>query len=166
MSRAVVEFADQFSNQVIVFEDLSGIREAMEYGTYMNRRLHKLPFHKFEKFVSYKATWTEIPVDTVESYHNSKTCSCCGGRGYRQGRRFRCTSDSFEVQQDHADRNASVNVAWRAYAKDAGIEVGDENHRTRKIQPSVRKVSLSGSERVSRSPSSRSIAEQGVLAHG
>lgn len=165
MSRVVVEFASQFSNPVIVFEDLSGIRKAIEYGTYLNRRLHKLPFHKFEKFVSYKATWAEIPIDTVESYYNSKTCSCCGERGHRQGRRFRCTNDACKLNQDHADRNASVNVAWRAYAKYVGINIGEENYRTRKTQPSVRKVSLSGSGRVNRPTSSRSIAEQGVLSH-
>src|SRR6056297_1623019 len=37
LSRAVVEFAERFSNPVIVFEDMSGIREEMQYGTYMNR---------------------------------------------------------------------------------------------------------------------------------
>jgi len=46
--------------------------------------LHKLPFHTFEKFVSYKATWREIPTDTVDAYYNSRTCSCCGERGNRQ----------------------------------------------------------------------------------
>ncbi|SNR55040.1 hypothetical protein SAMN06264855_11470 [Halorubrum vacuolatum] len=36
----------------------------------MNRRLHKLPFHKFETFVSYKTTWQEIPTDTVDTYYS------------------------------------------------------------------------------------------------
>ena len=166
MSLAVVEFSEQFSNPVIVFEDLSGIRDAIEYGTYMNRRLHKLPFHKFEDFVRYKALWREIPCDTVDAYHNSKSCSCCGERGYRQGRRFRCTSEACAVTQDHADRNASVNVAWRAWAKYRGIENVDEvNYRTHKTQPQVRLVRLFGSGRVvSRPSSSARIAERGVLA--
>jgi len=165
MSRVVVEFAQQFPNPVIVFEDLSGIRDAIKYGTYMNRRLHKLPFHKFEQQVRYKATWNQIPCETVGSPYNSKACSCCGHRGYRQGRRFRCTNDSCEVQQDHADRNASVNVAWRAWAKHAGVDVESVNYRTRKTQPFVRKVSLSGSGRsVNRPSSSRDIASRGVLS--
>lgn len=83
LSRAVVAFTGQFSNPIIVFEDMSGIREEMEYGSYINRRLHKLPFHTFERFVAYKATWQEIPMDTVDAYYNSQTCSCCGVRGYR-----------------------------------------------------------------------------------
>ena len=158
-----MEFAEQFSNPVIVFEDMSGIRDEIEYGSYMNRRLHKLPFHRFEKFVSYKATWREIPTDTVDAYSNSKTCSCCGERGYRQGRRFRCTNDECDVSQDHADRNASVNIAWSEKAK---LDGNDTNYRTYKTQPQVRLVRLSGSERVSRPTSSCSLAEQGVLAHG
>ncbi len=164
LSLAVVEFAEQFPNPAIVFEDLSGIRKSIEYGTYMNRRLHKLPFHKFEDMVRYKALWREIPCDTVEAEYNSKTCSCCGERGYRQDRRFRCTNDECDVSQDHADRNASVNIAWRAWAKQQGIEdVDTVNYRTRKTQPQVRLVRLSGSGRVSRPTSSLQLAEQGVL---
>ena len=30
---------------------MSGIREKLQYGSYMNRRLHKLPFHNFERDV-------------------------------------------------------------------------------------------------------------------
>ncbi|WP_436926829.1 RNA-guided endonuclease TnpB family protein [Halosimplex amylolyticum] len=163
LSRAVVEFADQFPDPVIVFEDMEGIREEMQYGSYMNRRLHKLPFHKFETFVSYKTTWQEIPMETVDAYYNSQTCSCCGERGYRQGRRFRCTNDECGLRQDHADRNASVNIAWREKAK---LDGTNTNYRTHKTQPQVRLVRLSGSGRVSRPTSSRSLAEQGVLAHG
>jgi putative transposase len=33
LSRVVVEFAEQFTNPVIVFEDMSGIREEMQYGS-------------------------------------------------------------------------------------------------------------------------------------
>jgi putative transposase len=143
--------------------DISGIRDEIKYGAYMNRQLHKLPFHKFEKFVSYRATWREISTDTVDVYYNSQTCSCCGERGTRQGRRFRCTNDERDVVQDHADRNASMNIAWREKAKLNGNE---SNYRTHKTQPQVRLVRLSGSGRVTRPTSSCLLAEQGVLAHG
>ena len=36
LSRAVVAFAEQFSNPVIVLEDMSGIRDEIKYGTYVN----------------------------------------------------------------------------------------------------------------------------------
>jgi len=111
----------------------------------MNRRVHKLPFYKFETFVSYKATWRAIPTDTVDAYYNSKTCSCCGECGYRQGRRFRCPNDECDVTQDHADRNASVNIAWREKAK---LDGNDSDYRTHKTQPQVRLMRLSGPGRV------------------
>ena len=163
LSRAVVEFAEQFLNPVIVFEDMEDIREEMQYGSYMNRLSHKLPFHKFETFVSYKATWREIPTDTVDAYHNSQTCSCCGERRYRQGRRFRCPNDECDVVQDHADRNASVNTAWPEKTKIDGNRSNCETHETK---PQARLVRPSRSGRVSRPTSSRSLAERGVLAYG
>lgn len=39
-TRKAVEYAKQFSNPVIVMEDLSFIRERLDYGKFMNRRLH------------------------------------------------------------------------------------------------------------------------------
>ena len=83
--------------------------------------------------------------------------------GIDRRRRFRCTNDECDMEQDHADRNASVNIAWREKAK---LDGNTTNYRTHKTQPQVRLVRLSGSGRVSRPTSSRSIAEQGVLAHG
>ncbi len=160
LSRLIIEFAERFENPVIVFEDLSGIREEMQYGSYMNRRLHKLPFHKLEKQVQYKALWRGIPCDDVEAKYNSQRCSCCGENGNRQGRRFTCTDDACELSQDHADRNSSVNVAVRALVKYDALD----NYQTRKTQPFVRKVSLSGSGRVNRPTASSELADRGVLA--
>jgi len=56
-----------------------------------------------------------------------------------------------------------VNIAWREKAKFDG---NTTNYRIHKIQPQVRLVRLSGSVRVSCPTSSRSLVEQGVLAHG
>jgi len=39
-SRQAVEYAKQFENPVLVMEDLTYIRERLDYGKYMNRRLH------------------------------------------------------------------------------------------------------------------------------
>jgi putative transposase len=38
-----------------VFEDMNGLRDEINYGSYMNRRLLKLPFDTFEALVSYKS---------------------------------------------------------------------------------------------------------------
>jgi len=43
-SREAVEYAKQFENPVLVMEDLTYIRERLDYGKYMNRRLHSWAF--------------------------------------------------------------------------------------------------------------------------
>jgi Transposase and inactivated derivatives len=40
VTREVVEYAESVENPVLVVEDLTPIRESMDYGAYMNRRLH------------------------------------------------------------------------------------------------------------------------------
>ena len=54
VSRKVVEWISQFTD-VMVFEDLKDMRESIDYGTRMNRRLHSLPFAALQEMVSYKA---------------------------------------------------------------------------------------------------------------
>ena len=164
ISAAILAFAENFDAPTIVFEDMSGIRDGMEYGTFMNRRLHRLPFRALQDQVEHKAEWAEVPTFEVDAYYNSQTCSCCGERGTRRKGRFTCRNDECPLQQDHSDRNASVNVAWRGIRR-LSDEEQDTNYRTRKTQPSVRQVSLCGSGRdVNRPTSSVSFGENGVLS--
>ncbi len=46
VSRRIVEWVQQFASPLVVFEDLKHMRDSIDYGTRMNRRLHSLPFHK------------------------------------------------------------------------------------------------------------------------
>jgi len=162
ISKTIVKFSEMFVNSVIVFEDMSGIRDSIEYGSYMNRRLHKLPFYKIEEQVEYKAGWRGIPTFTVGSDYNSQRCSCCGELGARHKGRFTCKNDSCDLIQDHSDRNASVVIACRAICRFENVEESC-NYQTHKTQPEVRLVRLSGSGRISRPTASHAIAEMGVL---
>ncbi|MFC7116140.1 RNA-guided endonuclease TnpB family protein [Natronoarchaeum sp. GCM10025703] len=175
LSKVIEHYVRWFPNPVVVFESLDGIRNDMDYGSYMNRRLHKLPFHEFERQVTYKAHRHGAPVEHVESEYNSQRCACCGELGSRNGGRFTCQNDVCALEQDHSDRNASVNAAVRWIAK---TETGDDSHsnadnyRPRKTPPQVR-VRRVGSGRhnttncggvdVNRPTSSHEIASQGVL---
>ena len=164
ISAAVLAFAETFDAPTIVFEDMSGIRDGMDYGTFMNRRLHRLPFRALQDQIEHKAAWNEIPTFEVDACSNSQTCSCCGERGTRRNGRFTCRNDECSLQQDHADRNASVNVAWRGVRRISSVDASADNYRTRKTQPSVRVVSLCGSgRRVNRPTSSAQLAARGVL---
>lgn len=175
LSKVIEHYVQWFPNPVVVFESLEGIRNDIDYGSYMNRRLHKLPFQEFERQVTYKVHRHGAPVEHVDSEYNSQRCSMCGEKGSRNGGRFTCKNDTCALKQDHSDRNASVNAAVRWIAK---TETGDDSHssadnyRPRKTPPQVR-VRRVGSGRhtttscggvdVNRPTSSHEIASQGVL---
>ncbi|MFC7199173.1 RNA-guided endonuclease TnpB family protein [Halospeciosus flavus] len=111
VSRQVVEWVSQFSAPVVVFEDLKDMRDSIDYGTRMNRRLHSLPFAALQEMVSYKAAWNEIPADKVDPEYTCQRCprtECHHTeRGNRHKKRFKCRQCGF---QDHADRKAAVCV--------------------------------------------------------
>jgi len=112
VSRRVVEWIQRFESPVIVFEDLKDMRDDIEYGTRMNRRLHSLPFAKLRDFITYKAAWCGIPSDDVDPEYTSQQCPLCGHteRENRHKKRFKCRECK---HQDHADRGAGVNVAQK-----------------------------------------------------
>ncbi|WP_136717360.1 RNA-guided endonuclease TnpB family protein [Halorientalis salina] len=137
VSRLVVEWSQRFDRPVIVFEDLKGMRDDIEYGTRMNRRLHSLPFTKLRDFISYKSAWTGIPSDDVEPAYTSQRCprtECRHTtRGNRHKKRFKCQLCGF---QDHSDRKAAVCVVQEWFKKQ------HENVPALNTLPQVRKWEL------------------------
>ncbi|MBB6645741.1 RNA-guided endonuclease InsQ/TnpB family protein [Halobellus ruber] len=110
VSRHIVEWSRQFEKPCIVFEDLKEMRDGLDYGTRMNRRLHRLPFRALQHYTSYKAAFAGIPTAWINPEYTSQCCPMCGHteRSNRHKKRFKCQSCS---HQDHADRSASVNIA-------------------------------------------------------
>jgi putative transposase len=121
VSRRVVEWISQFSAPVVVFEDLKDMRESIDYGTRMNRRLHSLPFAALQEMVSYKAAWEGMPSDTVDPEYTSQRCprtECQHTeRANRQKKRFNCQQCAF---QDHSDRKAAVCVVQEWLDRETG----------------------------------------------
>ena len=134
VSRYIVDWCTQFENPCIVFEDLTEMRENIDYGTRMNRRLHHLPFRTLQFYTSYKSAFEGIPTDWVNPEYTSQRCPLCGytDRANRRKRRFKCERCS---QQDHADRAASVNVAMKGAKRHTRWNVPALNSL-----PQVRKV--------------------------
>ena len=112
VSRNVADWISQFDSPVVVFEDLKDMRESIDYGTRMNRRLHSLPFAALREMVSYKAAWDGTPSDDVDPEYTSQRCprtECRHtSRANRHRKRFRCQECGL---QDHSDRKAAVCVA-------------------------------------------------------
>jgi len=76
-SRQAVEYAKQFENPVLVMEDLTYIRERLDYGKYMNRRLHSWAFARLQGRIEDKAREADIPVEYVNPAYTSQTCHSC-----------------------------------------------------------------------------------------
>lgn len=121
VSSEVVEYAARFENPVLVLENLTYIRESMDYGAFMNRRLHGWGFAKLHAQIRYKAKERGIPVEEapiptpdVNPAYTSQTCHACGERGTRPTQAtFRCTNDECWVSEYQADVNAALNIADR-----------------------------------------------------
>jgi len=113
-SRQAVKYARQFDNPVIVLEDLSYIRERLDYGKWMNRRLHAWAFARLQGRIEDKATEAGIRVEYVNAAYTSQTCHACGRLGRRdQQAEFVCPHDDCHVSEFQADINAAANIASR-----------------------------------------------------
>jgi len=134
VSRHIVEWSHQFEKPCIVFEDLKEMRESIDYGTRMNRRLHHLPFRALQYYTSYKAAFEGVPTAWIDPEYTSQQCPMCGHteRANRNKKRFKCRSCQ---HQDHADRSASVNIAVKGIEKHQDWNVPALNSL-----PQVRKV--------------------------
>lgn len=135
LSQQVVEWVSQFEKPAIVFEDLKDMRDSIDYGTRMNRRLHSLPFRKLREFITYKAAFQGIPPNEINPEYTSQACSrtACEHttRANRDKKRFKCVECG---RQDHADRNAAINIAKK------GLKKLDRNVPALNTLPQVMKV--------------------------
>jgi putative transposase len=114
-SRQAVEYARQFEKPVLVMENLTYIREELDYGSYMNRRLHAWAFARLQNRVEDKAREAGIPVEYVRPEYTSQTCHACGHIGNRAAQAtFRCTNDECHITEFQGDINGAINVAQRA----------------------------------------------------
>lgn len=113
-SREAVEYAAGFENPVIALEDLSYIRERLDYGAYMNRRLHSWAFARLQGRIADKAREAGIRVEFVNPAYTSQTCHACGHLGRRSTQaELRCTNADCWVSEYQADLNAAANIAGR-----------------------------------------------------
>ena len=109
VSKGLVAFAAQYSQPVIVLEDLGGIRGRARRGKRQRAEFHSWAFYQLAQFVEYKAAALGIPVVYIDPRGTSQTCSVCGAVGTRRNHDFTCSCG----YADHADRNAAKNIALR-----------------------------------------------------
>ncbi|QCS44158.1 RNA-guided endonuclease TnpB family protein [Natrinema versiforme] len=114
VSRRAVKYAKSFEDPVIVLEDLSYIRERLDYGKFMNRRLHAWAFARLQGRIEDKAAEDGIRVEYVNAAYTSQTCHACNRLGRRDEQaEFVCPHDDCHVTEFQADINAAANIAGR-----------------------------------------------------
>lgn len=128
VSSGIVEYARQVEQPVLVLENLTHIRENMDYGRFMNRRLHGWAFAKLHAQITYKAAEYGIPVETVNPAYTSTECHVCGEHGYRPRQAvFKCSNSECWVGEYQADVNAALNLINRYYAScESHVQTGSE----------------------------------------
>jgi len=116
VSKKIVQEAKQ-NGMGIKLEYLEGIRKAKS-GRNFRYSLNSWSFYQLEQMIEYKARLLGIPVVYVDPYNTSKDCSRCRQIGNRSGKSFECSQCG---HVDHADANASFNIALRP-AFEKGID--------------------------------------------
>ncbi|CAC11617.1 transposase related protein [Thermoplasma acidophilum] len=109
VSKKIVEIA-QGENAGIKLEKLNGIRSNKKHTKPFKYGLNSWSFYQLEFFIQYKAKMNGIPLTYVDPRYTSKECSRCGYIGIREDKSFECPRCG---HVDHADANASFNIAVR-----------------------------------------------------
>jgi transposase len=86
----------------------------VDYGDFINRRLHGWRFAKLHAQICYKIIEKSISVETVNPRNTSEECHTCGEVGYRPRQAtFKCTNDVCWMCEYQADVNGTINIADR-----------------------------------------------------
>lgn len=120
ISKKIVDIAIK-NNSGIKLEDLTGIRSNKKHTKSFNYSLNSWSFYQLQMFLEYKAKIQGVEVAYIDPHYTSKSCSRCGLIGYRNGKKFKCACGYV----DHADVNASFNIALKDINIDQSIEERD-----------------------------------------
>ena len=130
ISKRIVEITAQYDNPVIVFENLTGLRNRAKGSKRFNRMLSSWAFRELVDSVEYKAARLNIPIIHVDPCNTSKTCSRCGYASRHNRRKqglFCCRGCGFE---HNADANAAINIAARGASEWADEQGASDKPRS------------------------------------
>lgn len=104
ISREIVKIAEKYKNPVIVMEDLTNIRDRMDFTREINYKNHGWFFRRLQKFIEYKAKEKGIPVVYLPPEWTSATCPRCGDANPKNRNRkkheYRCHYCGYTLNDD------------------------------------------------------------------
>lgn len=108
LSKVILDHARSVGANVVVMEDLEGIK-SKDRGRKFNNRLSQAPFRRLRSEVERKARARGMRAETVDPRNTSKEDS----RGLPMGVRRGCAYHAADGRVLDADHNAAVNIAMR-----------------------------------------------------
>ena len=120
-SKALTSYAVKSNARVVVFEDLSNVREAsLKKGQDLREKVCRWPYGSLQFKAGYKLAEKGIDTTTVNPAYTSQGCPRCGhiARGNRVGLQFRCVACG---HRGDADLTASENIRDRYILREQGF---------------------------------------------
>ena len=120
-SKALTKYAVESNARVVVFEDLSNIREAsLQKGKDLREKTCRWPYSGLQFKTGYKLSEYGIGMEIVSPFYTSQECPKCGhiAEESRKGLRFCCISCG---HKGDADRNASNNIGNQYILREQGF---------------------------------------------
>jgi len=111
-ARRPESYGEQKGVTHIIFGDLNGIRENIDYSKRLNQQLHNWNFAKLVDLISYKAEMVGIVVEKISERYTSQTCCKCGvvKKSNRKTRGLYVCDCGNRI---NADRNGASNILKR-----------------------------------------------------
>lgn len=120
-SKDLTQYAVQYGARVVVFEDLSNIREAsLKKGKNLRERVCRWPYASLQFKAGYKLAEKGIETEVVDPAYTSQECPRCGhiARLNRRGLHFHCVACGY---RGDADQTASSNIRNRYILRQQGF---------------------------------------------
>ncbi len=112
-ARRIFDYALQFDSPILVFEDLTGIRDSIgRTSKKLNQQIHTWPFRVLRESIEMRAELLGIQVTFVDPSYTSQTCPRCKtiDNKNRQRDMFLCVSCKYK---NNSDVVAATNIALR-----------------------------------------------------
>ena len=134
-SKALTQYSHEVGARVVVFEDLSNVREAsLKKGKNLREKVCRWPYSALQFKAGYKLAEKGIGTEIVDPAYTSQGCPRCGhiSKENRTGLHFRCVACG---HCGDADRNASENIRSRYILREQGFRrMGSVNTHERSGQ--------------------------------